>query len=601
MSRRDDEAAETPQDSAGSADGAGEVDQPGLRELREAVAYAREHLPRGSPSVRRDAIAGLNTAIANVPDGMANAVIVGVNPIYGLYATTVGPLVGGVLSSTRLMVITTTAAASLTAGQSLTRVPAEDRPAALFMMVVLTGAFQLLFGLLRLGTLARFVSYSVSVGLLTGIAVLLVLSQLSTVTGYDTEGSNRVAQAGDLLVHLDEVHGTSLTLALVTLVLAVALPRTRVGKLGRLLAIIVPSILVAVFNWDGVAIVSDIGDIPRGIPSPSIPRFEFWLDVVTGALSLAVVILVQAAGVSQSVPNPDGSRTVVSRDFVAQGAANMAGGFFRGLPVGGSMSATALSVLAGAASRWAAVFAGLWMAIIVVVFPSAVSQIAMPALGALLILAGVSSIKPMDLAAVANAGWPSVLAAATTFLAALFLPIQSAVAIGVVLAALLFLTKTGSDIAVVELVHRPDGEIEERSVPSSLTSGEVTVLDVYGNLFYAGARTLERLLPAPDAEGAALVIRLRGRSTLGATLVDVLSNYADRLAEHGGRLYLAGIGSDAHEQILRSGRLQLDGPIRAYPATAVLGQSTGKAVADARAWLRNSEGASDSSTSPDVS
>src|SRR5690606_5291953 len=112
------------------------------------------------------------------------------------------PFVGGMVSSTRLMVITTTAAASLTAGQSLTRVPTEDRPVALFMMVVLTGVFQFVLGLLRLGTLARFVSYSVSVGLLTGIAVLLVLSQLSTVTGYDAEGSNRVSQAWDLLLNL---------------------------------------------------------------------------------------------------------------------------------------------------------------------------------------------------------------------------------------------------------------------------------------------------------------------------------------------------------------------------------------------------------------
>ena len=84
--------------------------------------------------------------------------------------------------------------------------------------------------------------------------------------------------------------------------------------------------------------------------------------MVTGALAVAAIILVQGAGVSQSVPNPDGSRRSMSRDFIAQGAANVASGFFRGLPVGGSLSTTALTVISGARSRWAAIFAGLWMA-----------------------------------------------------------------------------------------------------------------------------------------------------------------------------------------------------------------------------------------------
>ena len=97
----------------------------------------------GRAAFRRDGLAGLNGAISNVPDGMANAILVGVNPLYDLYATMVGPLVGGIFSSTRLMVITATAAASLTAGQALAQIPADARENALFLMVVLVGAFQL--------------------------------------------------------------------------------------------------------------------------------------------------------------------------------------------------------------------------------------------------------------------------------------------------------------------------------------------------------------------------------------------------------------------------------------------------------------------------
>ena len=160
--------------------------------------------------------------------------------------------------------------------------------------------------------------------------------------------------------------------------------------------------------------------------------------MITGALAVAVIILVQGAGVSQSVPNPDGSRRSASRDFIAQGAANVASGLFRGLPVGGSLSTTALTVISGAGSRWAAIFAGLWMALLVVVFPGLVSYVAMPALGVLLIFASLSTIKPSEAMSIWNTGWSSRLAIVTTFLSTLLLPIQAAVGLGVVLSALLY-------------------------------------------------------------------------------------------------------------------------------------------------------------------
>jgi SulP family sulfate permease len=189
-----------PEETSPNSDADTAGTQPGLSELREAVANARTRLPRG-PSLREDGLAGLSLAIANVPDGMANGVLVGVNPLYGLYAAMVGPLVGGLLSSTRLMVVTTTAAASLTAGQSLGQTPAADRSNALFAMVLLVGVFQILFGVLGLARLTRFVSYSVTTGFLAGISTLLIVSQIPTIAGYAASGSNRVMQALDVLTH----------------------------------------------------------------------------------------------------------------------------------------------------------------------------------------------------------------------------------------------------------------------------------------------------------------------------------------------------------------------------------------------------------------
>jgi SulP family sulfate permease len=550
------------------------------------VANARRHLPRG-PSRRQDGLAGLNLAVANVPDGMANGVLVGVNPLYGLYATMMGPLVGGFLSSTRLMVITTTAAASLTAGQSLTQTDPQDRSDALFVLVFLAGAFQILFGVLGFGRLTRFVSYSVTTGFLAGISTLLIVSQIPTVAGYAASGSNRVTQAIDVIANFREINLAALGTGALGLLLAVLLPRTRLRSLGRLIAVVLPSLLVAIIGAD-VQIVADVGQIAGSIPIPRLPRFTLieTLNVVAGALAVAIVTLVQGVGVSQNVPNRDGSRTRISRDFIAQGAANVACGLFRGLPVGGSLSGTAISVISGAATRWASIFAGLWMAVIVIGVPGLVGFIAMPALGALLMVAGASSLKPSEVAALRNAGWPSVTAGATTYLATLFLPIQVAIGLGVVLSAFLFLSRTASAVSIVQLVRHQDGRIEERTPPRDLPSGAITVLDVYGNLFYAGARTFERSLPATrEADRPAVVLRLRGRRTLDATLIDVLGRYADRLEQVNGRLYLTGLSEAAHQQILRSGKLRLRGAARAQPSTPIIWESTRAAVADAEAWL----------------
>lgn len=563
-----------------------EIEQPGLRRLRETVANYLEGRIERVGKLRQDILAGLTSAVGNVPEGMADSLLVGVNPVYGLYASIMGPLVGGIFSSTQLMMVATTSAASLASGQALVALAGDQRDSALFLMVILIGVFQIVFGLLRLGQLTRFVSYSVMTGFLAGLAFLLILSQLPTAAGYDPIGSNKLTQAIDLLLHINQINLWSVVLAIITLVLAVILSRTRLKHFAGIVAIAIPTLLVVLFNLNGVEIVRDISEIPRGFPTPVLPQFSELLKVASGAASIALIILVQGAGVSQSVPNPDGAPRSISRDIVAQGTANVASGFFRGLPVGGSLSATSFALVAGARTRWAMIFTGLWMAVIVLIIPGIVGYIAMPALGALLILAGFRSLKPSDISSVWSTGWPSRMAAVVTFVSTLILPIQLAVSLGVLLSAALYINHSSRDVSLVQLVKRPDGLIEERNAPKKLTSHDVTVLDIYGHLFYAGARTLEQQLPSPDdTQSPVVVLRMRGYNSLGATLLDVLSNYAEKLKAVGGRLYLSGMSEAAYNQVVDSGRIKLMGPVYAYEAEPVIWRSTTSAVTDARTWL----------------
>lgn len=563
-----------------------EIEQPGLSRLRETVANYLEGRIERVGKLRQDILAGLTSAIGNVPEGMADSLLVGVNPIYGLYASILGPLVGALFSSTQLMMVTTTSAASLASGQALVNLTGDGRDHALFLMVILIGVFQIVFGLLKLGQLTRFVSYSVMTGFLAGLAFLLILSQLPTAAGYDPTGSNKLTQAIDLLLNITRIDLWSLVLAIMTLAIAVPLSRTRLEYFAGIVAITVPSLLVILFNLNSVEIVRDISEIPRGLPMPVLPQFSELLNVASGAASIALIIIVQGAGVSQSVPNPDGAPRRISRDIVAQGAANIASGFFRGLPVGGSLSGTSFALVAGARSRWALIFTGLWMAVIVLIIPGIVGYIAMPALGALLILAGFRSLKPSDIESVWDTGWPSRLAAIVTFISTLILPIQLAVGLGVLLSAVLYINHSSRDVSLVQLVKRPDGQIEEHKAPQKLSSHEVIVFDIYGHLFYAGARTLERQLPDPNGtESPVVVLRMRGYNELGATMIDVLADYAEKLKKVGGRLYLSGLSKTAYDQVMRADTLELTGPVHAYGAKPIIWQSTSNAANDARMWL----------------
>jgi len=564
-----------------------EIEQPGLSRLREEVANAASKRLPGRKSILQDGLAGLNSTLGSAPDGMANGILAGVNPVYGLYASMIGPFVGAFFTSTQLMIINATSAAALAANQALIGLTGEQRDRSLFLMVVLVGVFQIVLGLVRAGQLTRFVSYSVMTGFLTGVAGLMVLSQFPTVTGIEASGSNKLSQAIDVIANIRQADPFTLIAGLLALVLVIVLSRTRVGNFSSLVAIIIPSVLVALLHWDTVQTGRNFGEIAPGFPAISLPSLrDLSPNIVVGAFAVSLINIVQSAGVSQSVPNPDGTPRRTSRDIIAQGAANLASGLFRGLPVGGSLSGTALSVLGGAGTRWAAILTGVWMAMLVLLAPSLIAYVAMPALGALLIQAGIQTIKPQDWQQIWETGWPPLLASITTLITTLTLPIDAAVGIGVVLSALLYLLEASGDLSVVELVRHEDGTIEERKHPKRLKDNQVTVLDIYGPLFYASAHTLGRLLPSPlEAKNAVVVLRLRGHTRVGATLIDVLTGYARKLKEGNGRLYLTGMSEVVYEQLERAGKLGKLSNVYTYSASPMRGQSTRAAVADAREWL----------------
>jgi SulP family sulfate permease len=538
-------------------------------------------------TVRQDLVAGLPGAISGVPDGMAAGVLAGVNPVYGLYASVFGPIGGGLTASTRLLVITTTSAAAVAAGSALADVPAADRPRALFLLTLLAGALMVLAGVLKLGRYIRFVPHSVMIGFLSGVAVNIVLSQLPDLAGAPASGPFALAKAWDLLTHLGRVNVGALLAGLFALAVLVVLRRTRLAPYSTLVALIVPSIVVALVHADSIPVAGDAGGIPSGLPAPSLPRLgDFSLSLLAGAFAVAAVVLVQGAGVSESAPNPDKTRSDTNRDFLAQGVGNLLAGLFRGQPVGGSVGRTALNVASGAAGRWAAIFSGLWMAVLLLLFSGLVGAVVMSTLAAVLIVAAITAFRAADVRAILRTGAISRVAVFATFLATLFLPVAAAVGIGVALSLVMQLNREAADLRVVRLTPRDDGAFVEQPAPRRLESRQVVLLDVYGSLFYAGARTLQARLPEPaDAERPVVVLRLRGRAMLGSTAFAVLSDYAGRLADAGGRLYLTGVDPAVLLQLRRNRTVEKVDGVRIFEATDVVGESSLEGYHAAQRWL----------------
>jgi sulfate permease, SulP family len=530
------------------------------------VAAVTELRPRRR-ALPADVGAGVTLAVALLPDGMAAAVLAGVNPVHGLFAAMFGPVVGALTTGSTFMTVTATAALALGVGEALR---GRASVAALVTLTVLVGLFQVAAGVLRLGRLTRYVSAAVMTGFLTGLGVLIVLGQLGDVTGFESGAGSRLARLFDLVRHPGGIDPATGLVAAVTIAAIAGLERTRLRPLAMVAPLVVVTIALHLLDWRSVRLV---GDVPRAVPSPTLPSPRLVFDLVLPALGLAVIGMVQGAGVSDANPNPGDRSASTSRDFVGQGVANLVCGLFRGLPVGGSMSATAVGVGAGASSRWAHLIAGLLAGAAALALGGVVGRLPLAALGGLLVLAGFRVIDIRRFLTVIRTGWPSALVTLITLIATLALPLQRAVAVGVGVSFLLHVFRSVEKVALREIVMT-GGLPEERPPPRELPSDSVTVLLPYGSLFFAAAHALADALPrVGEARRPVVLLLLRGRQDLGVTFIRVITRYARALRANAGQLMLVGASEQVVRQLRRTGALDVIGAGNVFAASSRYGEA----------------------------
>ena len=533
-------------------------------------------------------MAGIVLGVESVPDGLASGLLAGVNPLAGLYGYLYGMVGAAFFTGTTFMAVQATGAMALVVAD-VDLAAREDPARALFTLAVLTGVVMILAGALRAGTLLRFVPTAVMTGFVTAVGINILLGQLANFTGFASDAGNRVLRAVDLLLHPLGVDLGSLTVGVATTAAIVLLQRTALRSLGLVVAIALGSVLAAGLDRWGhdVPVVADLADIPNSLPGPVLPDLGDIAPLSLAAVSLAFVGLVQGAAISAGIPNPDGSSGDANRDFVGQGAGNLAAGLFQGMPVGGSMSASALVVASGARSRLALLVAGAVMAVTVLLFADVVGLVAMPALAALLMVVAVGTIKPAAVLSVLRTGPLQTALMAVTLVLTLLVPLQYAVLVGVGLAIVAFVAQQSNRLTVRRLVPSADGRMRECDPPPTVPAGEVTVLQPYGSLFFASAPIFRAQLPKVDEDSspAVVVLRFRGIDQLALSILDVLRDYARELDAVGSRLVLVVSSDRVVGQLQDVGLTTLLGPDAVYRGGEWLGETVRQAYDDGRRWI----------------
>jgi sulfate permease, SulP family len=332
----------------------------------------RWRLPFGqtysAEELRRDLIAACTVAAISLPQAMAYALLAGVDPRYGLYSAIVVTAVASVFGSSSHLINGPTSAISLVVFAALAAFDPDQRVEAaegMFLLGVMIGAIQIAIGAFRLGDLTRYISESIIIGFMTAAAALLAIGQIGTAFGLRERGTgaqhilNRlwltVAHGGP--VNLRAVSITSMTL-LLAWVARSCVNRYRLLRVDMLAVLIVMASAAYLAGWtvpssSGSLAIAVAGTVPAAFPSWHIPTVKFvWFgQFAPDALAIAFLGLLEALAIAKSIALHTGQTLDFNRQCLAEGIANLIGGFFRCLPGSGSLSRSAINFQSGGATR----------------------------------------------------------------------------------------------------------------------------------------------------------------------------------------------------------------------------------------------------------
>jgi SulP family sulfate permease len=528
--------------------------------------------------LRNDIAAGLTVAVVAIPASMAFALIAGLPVQIGLYASILPTILGCLWGSSAHLITGPTTAVSFLVLAALNKLAEPGSPHYVelaFALALVVGLIQAGLGIARLGVFLNFISHSVILGFSAGAAVLIAFEQLPNLLGLQVlKKGPMVGMLIGVLGKLHQVHLITLLLGVLTIVVIVLLKKWRPVWPGTLIAMIIAGGGVAVFDLSarGVALV---GSIPRSLPpfhSPISVAVENFTDLVPGALTIALLGLVEAVSIAQSIAKQTRQRLNINQEFIGQGFSNIGAAFFSGYPGSGSFIRSAVNFRSGAKSPLSGVIAGLTVAVIVLLAAPLAGSLPKATLAGVLLVVAVEMIHLEDIRRVFRSTRNDAAVLAITFLGTLLLNIEFAVYAGVLLSIGLHL-KTASHPRIYSTV--PD-LISGKMVGSAYgrMCCQMDVIRIEGSIFFGSSafvlEDLQRRLKS-HPHMSCLLIRMHQVNNFDASGVHALEQVGEELRERGGGIYFSGVNARVFQVFKNSGLLQEvgDAHIRSSTRSAI--------------------------------
>jgi SulP family sulfate permease len=522
--------------------------------------------------IRPDISAGLAVAAVGLPSAIAYPAIAGLPPETGIYAS-IAPLIAyAFFGPSRQLIVGPDAATMTVLAATLVAVTASlpaggaiDRTGIAALLAVGVGFLCLVAWVLRLGVLANFLSRPILTGFFIGISFSILVGQIGRFTGVDIHSEGLLRPVLELLGKAGSIHWPSLILALGMFGLLQIVRITRFPVPGPILVVVLSVVLSALFNFEGHGIAI-VGDIPKGLPSLSLPRLAD-LPLQTLAVGSAAIFLVSyGAGIitARSFGAQAGTPVDPNRELIGFGAANLAAGLFSAFPVTASDSRTAVNLNVGGRSQLASIVAAMTLIATLLFLGPALRIIPIPALGAILAATAISMI---DLAAMQQL-WRVSRVEFVFALIAMWGPIGLGVLNGVVIAigaTLVYLLRKlmFPRDALLGRVPDRDGFYKLHRTPDARPVPGLAVCLIQGSLLFFNTdyvatrlRTIADGLP-PDTRW--LLIDASAISQIDSSAAGMLSEVFGELRQRGIRLGLAELHAEAREMLRRAGVIDLVG------------------------------------------
>lgn len=500
-------------------------------------------------TVRADLLAGLTGAVVALPQSVAFATIAGMPPQYGLYTGMIPAVIAALFGSSWLLVSGPTTAASLVLFSSLSLIAPPGSPDFVQLAITLTlmvGLIQLSMGLVRFGSLVNFISHSVVVGFTAGAAILIIASQIKHFLGLSYP---RTAHFPDtihnIFVHFSELNPYAVGVGTTTLLVGILVKRVRPTFPHMIIAMLSGCLVAAAINGlvgEDIARISAIGALPASLPPFSLPEFTFTNVklLVPTALAMSLFALTEAISIARTLADKTDRDIDGNQEFIGQGLSNIIGSFFSSYVATGSFNRSGMNYDAGAKTPLAAIFAGLLLIPIVLFVAPLAKYLPNAVMAGILLQVAWRLIDPHHLLKIMRISITETVILTSTFLATLFLELQFAILLGIMLSLAIYLNRTSHPRTRIRV---PDPNAENRafsSDPSLPECPQLKILRIDGSLYFGAVNhvrsSLRQLLQSNPGQRNLLLVG-SGINFIDMAGAEFLVHLAKERQAAGGQLY----------------------------------------------------------------